>query len=115
MSGSGGYYKYRCMFWLNYNCPNWVWVNNSPCAHCLADGVDEPEWLVEQSVRARPKVAKQEAAAQNNDTHRADGAKSIGEAGLEPAEQNNAAQNKAGLEPVERKNSAIVPFWEGRY
>jgi hypothetical protein len=35
MSGSGGYYKYRCKFWLTYNCPNWVWVNNALCAHCL--------------------------------------------------------------------------------
>jgi len=40
MSGSGGYYKYRCKYWLTYNCPNWVWVNNAPCAHCLADGRD---------------------------------------------------------------------------
>jgi len=36
MSGSGGYYKYRCKYWLTYNCPNWVWVNNATCAHCLA-------------------------------------------------------------------------------
>lgn len=35
MSGSGGYYKYRCKYWLTYNCSNWVWVNNAPCAHCL--------------------------------------------------------------------------------
>jgi len=40
MSGSGGYYKYRCKYWLTYNCPHWVWVNNAPCAHCLADGRD---------------------------------------------------------------------------
>ncbi|RDW72122.1 hypothetical protein BP5796_08156 [Coleophoma crateriformis] len=38
MSGSGGYYKYRCKYWLTFNCPHWVWVNNAPCAHCLADG-----------------------------------------------------------------------------
>ncbi|KAB8294113.1 hypothetical protein EYC80_009563 [Monilinia laxa] len=42
MSGSGGgYYKYRCKYWLTYNCPHWVWVNNAPCAHCLADGRDD--------------------------------------------------------------------------
>jgi hypothetical protein len=35
MSGSGGYYRYRCKYWLTYNCLNWVWVNNAPCAHCL--------------------------------------------------------------------------------
>ncbi|KAL3421454.1 hypothetical protein PVAG01_07899 [Phlyctema vagabunda] len=40
MSGSGGYYKYRCKYWLTFNCPHWVWVNNAPCAHCLADGRD---------------------------------------------------------------------------
>lgn len=40
MSGSGGYYKYRCKYWMTYNCPHWVWVNNAPCAHCLADGRD---------------------------------------------------------------------------
>lgn len=35
MSGSGGYFKYRCKYWLTYNCPNWVWFNNTPCANCL--------------------------------------------------------------------------------
>jgi len=41
MSGSGGYYKYRCKYWMIYNCPHWVWVNNAACPHCLADGRDE--------------------------------------------------------------------------
>ncbi|KAF7891258.1 uncharacterized protein EAF02_001583 [Botrytis sinoallii] len=42
MSGSGGgYYKYRCKYWLLYNCENWVWVNNESCAKCLASGRDE--------------------------------------------------------------------------
>ncbi|CAG8973371.1 hypothetical protein HYALB_00000134 [Hymenoscyphus albidus] len=40
MSGSGGYYKYRCKYFYTHNCPHWVWVNNAPCAHCLADGRD---------------------------------------------------------------------------
>ncbi|PQE27812.1 hypothetical protein CJF32_00010106 [Rutstroemia sp. NJR-2017a WRK4] len=40
MSGSGGYYKYRCKYWLTFNCPNWVWVNDAPCASCLAKGRD---------------------------------------------------------------------------
>jgi len=40
MSGSGGYYKYRCKYWLTFNCPHWVWVNNAACAYCLADGRD---------------------------------------------------------------------------
>ncbi|KAF7891876.1 hypothetical protein EAF00_008178 [Botryotinia globosa] len=42
MSGSGGgYYKYRCKYWLLYSCENWVWVNNESCAKCLASGRDE--------------------------------------------------------------------------
>ncbi|RDL37317.1 Uncharacterized protein BP5553_04750 [Venustampulla echinocandica] len=40
MSGSGGYYKYRCKYFFTHNCPHWVWVHNAPCAHCLADGRD---------------------------------------------------------------------------
>jgi hypothetical protein len=35
MSGSAGYYKYRCKYFLTHNCPHWVWVNNASCAHCL--------------------------------------------------------------------------------
>ncbi|KAK3933646.1 hypothetical protein QBC46DRAFT_107294 [Diplogelasinospora grovesii] len=38
---SGGFYKYRCKYYFyTHNCPNWVWVNNAPCASCLADGRD---------------------------------------------------------------------------
>jgi len=40
MSGSGGFYKYRCRYFLSHNCPNWVWVHNAPCAACLAEGRD---------------------------------------------------------------------------
>lgn len=40
MSGSGGFYKYRCKNFYSHNCPNWVWVNNSPCATCI---VSHPE------------------------------------------------------------------------
>lgn len=35
MSGSGGFYKYRCKYFYTHNCNNWVYVNNAPCAHCL--------------------------------------------------------------------------------
>jgi hypothetical protein len=35
MSGSGGFYKYRCKYFYTHNCTNWVYVNNSPCANCL--------------------------------------------------------------------------------
>jgi hypothetical protein len=41
MSGSGGFYKYRCRYFLTHNCPNWVWVHNAPCANCLAEGRDD--------------------------------------------------------------------------
>ncbi|OTB04056.1 hypothetical protein M426DRAFT_166478 [Hypoxylon sp. CI-4A] len=41
MSGSGGFYKYRCKYFFTHNCPNWVYVNNSPCANCCAEGRDE--------------------------------------------------------------------------
>ncbi|KAM6504874.1 hypothetical protein FSOLCH5_014792 [Fusarium solani] len=43
MSGAGGFYKYRCKYFYTHNCPNWVWVNNAPCASCLADGRDNEE------------------------------------------------------------------------
>ncbi|PWW74614.1 hypothetical protein C7212DRAFT_38636, partial [Tuber magnatum] len=39
MSGSG-YYKFRCKNWLTYDCKQWVWVNNSACAECVAAGRD---------------------------------------------------------------------------
>ncbi|KAK6084062.1 hypothetical protein SCUP234_03391 [Seiridium cupressi] len=38
--GGGGFYKYRCKYFYSHNCPNWVYVNNSPCANCCAEGRD---------------------------------------------------------------------------
>ncbi|KAI0512906.1 hypothetical protein F5B22DRAFT_288965 [Xylaria bambusicola] len=38
MSGSGGFYKYRCKYFLTHECPNWVYVNNTACAECSAQG-----------------------------------------------------------------------------
>ena len=35
MSGSGGFYKYRCKYFYTYNCPNWVYCNGHACAMCL--------------------------------------------------------------------------------
>jgi hypothetical protein len=35
MSGSGGFYKYRCKYFLSHNCPNWVYCNGHACANCL--------------------------------------------------------------------------------
>ncbi|KAI0181704.1 hypothetical protein GGR52DRAFT_567922 [Hypoxylon sp. FL1284] len=40
MSGSGGFYRYRCKNFYTHNCPNWVYVNNSACANCSAEGRD---------------------------------------------------------------------------
>jgi len=55
MSG-GGYYKYRCKYWLSHNCPHWVWVNNAPCAHCLADGRDSDNVVVPPPFRISREV-----------------------------------------------------------
>ncbi|KAK1761236.1 hypothetical protein QBC47DRAFT_24318 [Echria macrotheca] len=38
MSGSGGFYKYRCKYFLTHDCNNWVYVNGAACAYCVADG-----------------------------------------------------------------------------
>lgn len=35
MSGSGGFYKYRCKYFYTHNCPNWVYCNGHACAMCL--------------------------------------------------------------------------------
>lgn len=39
MSGSGGFYKYRCKYFYTYNCTNWVYVSQAPCANCLVSSV----------------------------------------------------------------------------
>ncbi|KAK4100963.1 hypothetical protein N658DRAFT_426671 [Parathielavia hyrcaniae] len=43
MSGSGGFYKYRCKNFYTYNCPNWVYCNGHACAMCLTEGRDAAE------------------------------------------------------------------------
>ncbi|KAM7206000.1 hypothetical protein V8F33_000830 [Rhypophila sp. PSN 637] len=45
MSGSGGFYKYRCKHFLTYNCNNWVYVNGAACACCLAEGRESEEQI----------------------------------------------------------------------
>ncbi|KAI0432689.1 hypothetical protein F5Y09DRAFT_301138 [Xylaria sp. FL1042] len=40
MSGSGGFYKYRCKYFYTHECPNWVYVNNTACGECSAQGRD---------------------------------------------------------------------------
>ncbi|CAP71134.1 uncharacterized protein PODANS_6_5020 [Podospora anserina S mat+] len=32
---SGGFNKYRCKYFLSYNCPNWVFMNGHACGSCL--------------------------------------------------------------------------------
>jgi hypothetical protein len=56
MTTRGGFYKYRCKYFYTYNCQSWVWVNNSPCATCLAEGRDH-----EQSISATLVVARDAA------------------------------------------------------
>ncbi|KAI0136982.1 hypothetical protein BJ170DRAFT_589933 [Xylariales sp. AK1849] len=41
--GGGGFYKYRCKYFYTHNCPNWVYVNHSPCASCCAEGREAEE------------------------------------------------------------------------
>ncbi|KAI1110966.1 hypothetical protein F5Y14DRAFT_454493 [Nemania sp. NC0429] len=40
MSGTGGYYRFRCKYFLSHECPNWVYINNAVCAECSAKGRD---------------------------------------------------------------------------
>ena len=35
MSGSGGFYKYRCKYFYTKSCQNWVYVNGEACVTCL--------------------------------------------------------------------------------
>ncbi|TVY80667.1 hypothetical protein LSUE1_G004501 [Lachnellula suecica] len=56
MSGSGGYYKYRCKYFFSHNCPHWVWVHNAPCAHCLADGRDSDAAIMPSPFRLSREV-----------------------------------------------------------
>ncbi|TVY21016.1 hypothetical protein LARI1_G000576, partial [Lachnellula arida] len=56
MSGSGGYYKYRCKYFLTHNCPHWVWVHNAPCAYCLAEGRDSDVGLMPTPFRLSQEV-----------------------------------------------------------
>ncbi|KAL6864156.1 hypothetical protein J3F83DRAFT_742724 [Trichoderma novae-zelandiae] len=57
MSGSGGFYKYRCKNFYSHNCPNWVWVNNSPCATCIAEGRDADVQLMPPTTGSHEIVA----------------------------------------------------------
>ncbi|KAI5812934.1 hypothetical protein BZA77DRAFT_322667 [Pyronema omphalodes] len=38
-----GYHRFKCKFWLTYNCNNWTWVNGSACAECVSQGRDDIE------------------------------------------------------------------------
>ncbi|OAA46329.1 hypothetical protein NOR_03082 [Metarhizium rileyi] len=50
---SGGFYKYRCKYFYTHNCQNWVWINNAPCATCMAEGRDDEEFPVPGWVMSR--------------------------------------------------------------
>ncbi|KAL7934863.1 hypothetical protein V8C35DRAFT_279340 [Trichoderma chlorosporum] len=54
---SGGFYKYRCKNFYSHNCPNWVWVNNSPCATCIAEGKDVEGQSLSSSMTSHEIVA----------------------------------------------------------
>lgn len=60
MSGSGGYYKYRCKYFLTHNCPNWVWVNNATCASCLVS-------LKCETIDPKPFSKKRQADGRDSD------------------------------------------------
>ncbi|KAI1129878.1 hypothetical protein F5Y10DRAFT_143835 [Nemania abortiva] len=54
--GGGGFYKFRCKYFLSHECPNWVYVNGSACASCSAQGRDiEP--AASQAPRYSPEVS----------------------------------------------------------
>jgi hypothetical protein len=103
MSGSGGYYKYRCKYWLTYNCPNWVWVNNAPCAHCLVCPVflRSPFGLL-TPIGGRSRLTS--------------GGRWLvgrywrGEAGAEGCSHRSGWSEVFGLELVGRNNSIIIPI-----
>ncbi|KAL2149530.1 hypothetical protein VTH82DRAFT_8181 [Thermothelomyces myriococcoides] len=62
MSGSGGFYKYRCKYFYTYNCPNWVYCNGHACAMCLAEGRDS----METEATAPPNWQQQQRQAQQH-------------------------------------------------
>lgn len=53
---SGGFYKYRCKYFLSHECPNWVYVNHAPCADCcVSHKIDAIEHVrLHQTNTARP-------------------------------------------------------------
>ncbi|KAJ6782439.1 hypothetical protein PWT90_07996 [Aphanocladium album] len=56
-SPGGGFYKYRCKYFLSHDCKNWVWVIDTPCSTCLAIGRDEESlrtttWTVSRDILA---------------------------------------------------------------
>ncbi|KAL2139557.1 hypothetical protein VTI28DRAFT_5038 [Corynascus sepedonium] len=69
MSGSGGFYKYRCKYFYTYNCPNWVYCNGHACAMCLAEGRDSAE--AEAGALSRPHASAtwQQAQQQQQQQH----------------------------------------------
>ncbi|KAB5586204.1 hypothetical protein GE09DRAFT_57004 [Coniochaeta sp. 2T2.1] len=54
MSGSGGYAKFRCKYFSTYGCDKWVWVMNTACPYCVAQGRDDAGMPPDQSL-SRPR------------------------------------------------------------
>lgn len=46
MSGSGGFYKYRCKYFYAKSCQNWVYVNGEACITCLVSPPSIPPLLL---------------------------------------------------------------------
>ncbi|KAK2071869.1 hypothetical protein P8C59_006259 [Phyllachora maydis] len=50
MSGSGGFYTYRCKFWMTDGHHEMVYLADSVCANCLADGRESIDTVPSQDV-----------------------------------------------------------------
>ncbi|GAW19295.1 hypothetical protein ANO14919_087810 [Xylariales sp. No.14919] len=76
MSGSGGFYKYRCKYFFTHECPNWVYVNHTQCALCDAQGrSDVPE--TSQSVPNSPPPNDRRTNRARTDRSRSPGAQPL--------------------------------------
>jgi hypothetical protein len=68
MSGSGGFYKYRCKYFYTHNCDNWVYANGHACAMCLVSPHHPPSPITFfQTLTARRRPM---AVMQRNPSHR---------------------------------------------
>ncbi|KAI1187789.1 hypothetical protein F5B17DRAFT_398350 [Nemania serpens] len=54
MSGTGGYYRFRCKYFLSHDCQNWVYIRNGVCAECSAKGRGSEPAAPQASMMAYP-------------------------------------------------------------